>query len=153
MSSAAAVIRAALDAAGAKAVVYLNECGRAMNDRAYRGYIGDTIPAAVDVMSLDGYCPSAPNGCSRAAQEAGLMRNIYTHELFPKLLPHQRVFVVPGLFGNGSEPVGAQDEQLVAKWTGYTAWVAQEPRILGINPWRECAPRCSALSRALAYAA
>ena len=62
------------------------------------------------------------------------MRHIYTNQLFPKLLPHQRVFVVPGLFGNASLPIGPQDKQLVLKWKGYLDWIATEPRIIGINP-------------------
>ena len=46
------------------------------------------------------------------------MRHIYANQLFPKLLPHQRVFVVPGLFGDTSLPIGPQDKQLVLKWKG-----------------------------------
>ena len=65
------------------------------------------------------------------------MKSIYTHQLFPRLLPHQRVFVVPGLFttANASVPIAQQDEQLLEKWNGYLAWIAAEPRIIGVNPW------------------
>ena len=44
------------------------------------GYIGDTIPAAIDVISMDGYCPSAPNGCSAAALATGDVLQ-HTHTL------------------------------------------------------------------------
>ena len=136
VSSVAAAARSKLGSikAGAGVLIYLNECSRALH-KGERGYLGDTLPPHIDAISLDGYCPSAPNGCSSAAQEATLMRNIYTHQLFPKLLPHQRVFVVPGFFGNGSQPLAPQDTELVAKWEGYLRWFAEEPRIIGVNPW------------------
>lgn len=135
VSSVAEAARHQLDSLHSKqrVLIYLNECSRALH-ADQRGYLGDPLPAAIDAISLDGYCPSAGNGCSRAAQEATLMRNIYTHQLFPKMLPHQRVFIVPGFFGNGSQPIGPQDAQLVEKWTAYLGWIAAEPRIIGVNP-------------------
>ena len=140
VSTVATIIRKFLrtTAAGINTLVYLNECTRALHPATGRGYLGNPLPADIDAISLDGYCPSKPNGCSSAEQEGkDLMKNIYNHQLFPKMLPHQRVFVVPGLFAtaNASVPIKAQDEQLVLKWKGYLDWIATEPRIIGINPW------------------
>ena len=140
VSTVASIIRHALSSAGlgadssspGGAIIYLNECTRAFHNGT-RGYLGDKLPAAIDAISLDGYCPSTPNGCSTAAQEAILMRHIYTTQLFPRLLPHQRVFVVPGLFATA--PIAHQDDQLVLKWKGYLRWMAKEPLIIGVNSW------------------
>lgn len=140
VSSVASAARRKLDSlqSKTKVLIYMNECTRALR-KGQRGYLVDPatgkLPAAIDVISLDGYCPSAPNGCTSAKQEADLMRHIYTNQLFPVLLPHQKVFIVPGLFGNGSNPTEPQDAQLVEKWNAYLSWMADEPRIIGVNPW------------------
>ena len=65
------------------------------------------------------------------------MQNIYAQLLWPRLLPHQRAFVVPGLYStaNASVPIAWQDGQLLVKWKGYLEWIAAEPRIIGVNPW------------------
>lgn len=65
------------------------------------------------------------------------MSHIYAHAVFPRLYPHQRVFVVPGLFVPSNAtvaPTAAQDAQLVEKWAGYMQWITIEPRIIGIFP-------------------
>ena len=139
VSSVAMAIRAKLDSLQSKdkVLIYLNECSRALH-KGERGYLGDAsghLPAAIDAISLDGYCPSAGNGCTSAKQEAALMRHIYTNQLFPMMMPHQRVFIVPGFFGNASQPIGPQDTQLVVKWEAYLNWMAVESRIIGVNPW------------------
>lgn len=74
----------------------------------------------------------------RAAQK------IYENSIFPKLAPHQRVILVPGVFGNTPEgcaahnlscPLDEQEAQIVLKLEAYFEWAKAEPRIAGFNPW------------------
>ena len=72
VSSVATIIRHALNQtaskAAADAIIYLNECSRAMHNNT-RGYIGDMLPFAIDAISLDGQsavdtlCVSACAAC------------------------------------------------------------------------------------------
>ena len=75
--------------------------------------------------------------------------------MFPKLAPHQKTWVVPGLFGdsncrgvNGSvdalqpmcigftgsdaELMALQEQMLVRKLRGYMRWIREEPRVTGM---------------------
>ena len=69
------------------------------------------------------------------ADEAQMMRGLYERLLLPKMAPHQKLAVVPGLFGDYSKPLGAQDDDLLAKIDGYVAWAQREPRIALVNAW------------------
>ena len=54
------------------------------------------IPAAIDAISLDGYCVydlSDPKCLPQ--KEAEMMRGIYERGLLPKMYPNQSLFVVP----------------------------------------------------------
>jgi hypothetical protein len=68
-------------------------------------YLGETVPSGIDVISFDGYgaCLSPGTFCGKAAgvnkSEANWHRALYETRVYPHLLPHQRVAVVPGFFG------------------------------------------------------
>eukprot|EP01050_Picozoa_sp_SAG11_P006274 SAG11_NODE_480_length_9107_cov_7.433171_2_plen_1065_part_00 len=134
LSSVAAFAKARL--AGTDAFVYVNECSRVV-DPAFR-YAGSwhAVPAGLDVVSMDGYClgsesdPQCP-----PADEAKMMRGLYEQWLLPKMSARQRLGVVPGLFGNYSQPIPAQDAALTAKLKGYLAWARDEPKLVLMNPW------------------
>ena len=92
--------------------------------------------------------------------ETAWHRQFYERYVFPSLHPHQRVAVVPGLFGcdvgdkgrctNSLEQAQgqclcsvsghnlshtAQADGLIAKLRSYLGWAAAETRIVGVNPW------------------
>ena len=65
-----------------------------------------------------------------------------TSEIFPKLLPHQRAMLVPGLVGcsvnssyGRSVSKQLQEQALLQKLEGYYAWAQTDARIAGINSW------------------
>ena len=159
-TAVAAAVHAALN--GTEHFVYTNE-----GTHQYGPAGWPSIPAGLDVISLDGYgvCepPDAAAGfCGPAnASEAAWHRAFYEARLYPKLLPHQRVAVVPGLFGcaTPAQPGGCernasygtarctcaldgadlsaegQARHLVAKLDAFAAWAREDARLVGINPW------------------
>ena len=68
-------------------------------------YLGPTIPSGIDVISFDGYGICQPPGTfcggmpGANKSEAAWHREFYQTKIYPHLLPHQRVAVVPGFFG------------------------------------------------------
>lgn len=87
------------------------------------------VPRAIDVIAVDIYAKDAP------ADEAQLARAYYEEWLLPSLLPHQRVALVPGTFGDPEASRDEQDVQLAAKLRGYANWSEHEPRIVGVASW------------------
>ena len=55
--------------AGINTLIYLSECTRALHPATGSGYLGNPLLADIDAISLDGYGPSKPNGCSSAERE------------------------------------------------------------------------------------
>ena len=71
-------------------------------------------------------------------------RELYEKSIFPKLASHQKVMLVPGVFGNTPEgcaahnlscPLDEQQNQIVLKLEAYFEWAKAEPRIAGFNPY------------------
>ena len=85
LEAVAAKVHAVMDSV-ASVFVYTNE---GCHDNGPIGW--PSIPASLDVISIDGY--------HAGRNESDSMRAIYEKHLFPKLQPHQRVAVVPGLVG------------------------------------------------------
>ena len=68
-------------------------------------------------------------------------------QVFPRLAPHQRRLLVPGVYGNtpascvangGTTAACALDtqaSQVVAKLDPHFAWAKADARIVGFNPW------------------
>ena len=106
------------------------------------------VPAGLDILSIDGYM--------HGVNESLWHKEFYEKNVFPALHPHQRVAVVPGLFGCDATEAGCatdpkqaqrrclcslsgrnlshagQAAGLVAKLEGFFAWAAIEPRIVGM---------------------
>ena len=122
----AARLHAAL---GPDATIYTNEC------RTHLSGI-KVVPKDIDLISVDVY-----NGYlvgSNGTSEVASARKVYEGRLFPKLQPHQRAMVVPGVFACSNlsyYPLAAQSVQMVAKLDGYFEWAKAQPRIAGFTPW------------------
>ena len=97
------------------------------------------LPAGLDYWSFDLYDGFNIN----ASWEVAMVRRTYEAELFPRLNPGQKVFVVPGVFGcvPGGTPghiipsMEAQQFELVKKLQLYFDWIKTEPRIAGVHSW------------------
>ena len=159
-SAVADAIHEVLD--GTEHFVYTNE-----GTHSYGPAGWEAIPPGIDVVSLDGYGVCEPADAKMGfcidtnQSEAVWHRAFYQKFLYHKLLPHQRVAVVPGLFGcatpdqtggcernaslietrclcsiNGEDlsPAG-QDAHLLRKLSSYYAWFEEDPMLVGINPW------------------
>lgn len=66
----------------------------------------------------------------------------YRNQIYPKLHPHQRAVVTPGVYAmncTGVPPSGcnqsAQEELVAAKLEAYFRWAKEDPLIYGMNPW------------------
>ena len=70
-------------------------------------------------MPLAGVPRCAPSqDYKQAALEPVVAKAFYDNYIFPLLGPHQTVGVVPGTYGNGSQPVAEQDPWVTAKMDG-----------------------------------
>lgn len=110
------------------------QCSLAYNSTpAFDGY-WPTIPPALDFVSIDAYVGDG-------SFEPTWMRQFYQQFIYPKLQPHQRVWVVPGLTGplqDGVAPPGPpylNDTLFLEKIQGYYNWTLQDDRVVGFMPW------------------
>ena len=94
------------------------------------------VPASVDWVSCDLYQDPTTNKTgpwpwdpSPTVSEATAKRYIAEHHIYPKLHPHQKVVMLPGLFGNRSDEW--TDDWLVAKVQEYWAWGKEDTRVAG----------------------
>jgi hypothetical protein len=76
---------------------------------------------------------SSPYYCPTVAGEAACVAKFLKQSVYPKLHDHQRVMVVPGLFGEKVDD--ATDTALVEKFENYWAMASEDKRIVGLNPW------------------
>jgi hypothetical protein len=113
--------------------IYTNE-----NAKGIRSW--KMVPASLDYISMDRYDAKNTNG----SYEIFAVKEFYTGKLYPKLHPHQGVFIVPGIFANDpvhcqqnnvSCPLEGQAEQVVIKLDGFFDWAMQDDKIAGFNPW------------------
>ena len=137
-------------------------------------YLGDKVPSGIDVISFDGYGICKPpgefcggpgprdfNGSGVNKSEAKWHQSFYESAVYPHLMPHQRVAVVPGFFGCAlpDQPGGCernaslgrerclcaisgedlsqegQTRHLIQKVDEYFAWAAEDPKLVGMAPW------------------
>jgi hypothetical protein len=72
-------------------------------------------------------------------REIHATRALIDEYIRPRLRPHQRIMLVPGLDGNGVNNVSGtmadQDEYLVEKLNGYLEWAKSDKDIVGLIPW------------------
>ena len=95
------------------------------------------IPPELDLVGMDRYMLS-----SNGMDEVAGTKAYYESAIFPKLAPHQRAMIVPGLVGcslNSSYgqtvPKEDQEQALLQKLEGYYRWAKSDARIAGINSW------------------
>ena len=97
-------------------------------------------------LSFRGYCaPDDP------LHESIMMRQMYEKLLYPKMAPHQRLFVVPGTFADGNLSHGSlasQDEYIAAKLEGYAAWMREDKRLAGVFAWHWASEPSGSVNRA-----
>ena len=107
------------------------------------------LPEEIDYISFDFYSgalvdqqgkpavttnKSSPFYCPTVAGEAACVSSMLRTYIYPKLHPHQKAFVVPGLFGSKpGDP--AEDAGLVAKFENYWSMASADERVVGLNPW------------------
>ena len=82
---------------GPKAILYENECGDSIagGGPSHAGPPLDKVAPELDYISIDlyeGYTPDDNNGTA----EAVAARAFVEKEVYPRLAPHQKIFVVPG---------------------------------------------------------
>ena len=162
LSNYSAVSQAVHEAlAGTDHFVYTNEGTHAYGPAGWA-----SIPSGIDVISMDGYGVCTADDASRGfcdgvnQSEAGWHRQFYKDHLYPKLLPHQRAAVVPGLFGcatphqqggceanasvtgrclcfvSGTDLSHAgQESRAIGRISEYLAWAADDPMLVGVVPW------------------
>ena len=82
----------------------MNECAGA-DSNFTRG-----IPSSLSYYSVDIY--------DKGANEVIRVREYYEKNIFPKLQNNTKVFVVPGIFGNPTQPMKPQQELLLQKCGG-----------------------------------
>jgi hypothetical protein len=86
-------------------------------------------------LTFSGPCSEDP------AQESRRTREIYEKLLYPKMKPHQRLLLVPGLFAdaelaaNRSGSLAEQDAFMVAKLHHYRQWMREDEKIAGMWGW------------------
>lgn len=59
--------------------------------------------------------------------------------VYPRLAPHQKIFVVPGTFACSNlsyMPLEKSSRSVVEKLRAYFEWGKEDPRMAGINPWQ-----------------
>jgi hypothetical protein len=74
------------------------------------------------------------------ASEAAGVQFFYHKYIIPLLRPHQKLWIVPGIFGpsayrGNATALAAQDAMLVAKLAGWLDWARTEPLVVGMMPW------------------
>ena len=134
LSNYTAVLAHLRAAFGRSVLLYGNECTHPS---------GLVVPAELDLFSFDVYDKQNVDGAS----EVAMVRSIAEKTIFPQLAPHQKLLLVPGVYGNtpatcekagGSAAVcslDAQATQVVAKLEGFFSWAKIEDRIAGFNSW------------------
>ena len=95
------------------------------------------VPESIDYISVDRY-----NTNGTVEEESD--RAWYNGRIYPKLHPHQGVFLVPGIFAsdpvnclknNVSCPLEDQAEQIVNKLQDFLVWAQEDYKVVGFNPW------------------
>jgi hypothetical protein len=140
-----------LQAAGhAEAEVYINECPRAFigagkwGGQPWPGWTKGMIPKGLTLISLDSYAlANATNSTTGKVTpwwqaEVETARKLYQLAFRGRLHPHQRLLVVPGLYGNDSATTAehaVHDQQLVKKIELYWDWIQNDTTVVGLCPY------------------
>ena len=90
------------------------------------------LPPGLDFISLDAY--------SEGAREVAVVREMHQRYFFPVLQPHQKLVLVPGMFGpiaarGDASAMAAADESNVEKLQAYWKYAQEDSRIGGMVEW------------------
>jgi hypothetical protein len=132
-SAVLAHLRAAF---GARVLLYGNECSNTITK------LGGGIPVDLDLFSFDLYDAANTDGLGEYTRVKQLAEQV----IFPALGAHQRLLLVPGIYGNtpascvkagggAACALELQEKQIVAKLDKYLEWARSDLRIVGFNPW------------------
>ena len=143
-----------LNSAGlAKALIYSNECSTPLIVDGHVWSVPKSLPAELDFFSLDlyyGRCidlgskPSCHPYNIDPMMEVNAVKAFVDAYIRPRLRPHQRMMLVPGLFGdrmtNRSDTLNEQDTFLVGKLNGFYQLAKPDPGVVGLIPWHWLSP-------------
>jgi hypothetical protein len=112
----------------------------------YAGTWGKHIPSSVDLFSIDDYCLLRPDkfdigwaNCSDPAAEAQRVQVFMAEHVKPRMTPHQRLLLVPGLFLDAnisrSGPLAQQEQLMIRKLDAYFDWAKTDHQVVGLNGW------------------
>lgn len=165
-SAVASIVRQKLD--GTDAIIYANECTQPFVRTGETWTIPSKLDPALDYISIDS-CPSercflelitlavslTREACSHVdvgrnlcdgstTKELEVFKTFLEEQLRPRLHDHQRVLLVPGLYGDRnttrSGSMAEQEEYLLAKLEHYYEYAQAEPLIAGLVPWHWSSP-------------
>lgn len=114
-------------------LLYTNECSGTIS-------LWDKIPDELDLISIDFYDQGNKDGLQEVRQTQSYVEQVVS----PRLAAHQRLLLVPGIFGNSPEicseegdpcPLEEQQVQIVKKLEAFFSWAKADGRIAGFNPW------------------
>ena len=96
-----------------------------------------------DAVSVDEYAgtlnksgqPRTKSTCPHPTLEAKCVFDFMRENVYPRLKPHQRVFVVPGTYGLTASDGGETDRMLKAKLELYWELAVKDPLVIGMKPW------------------
>ena len=128
------------------ALIYSNECSTPLTKSGQTWSVPDKLPAELDLFSIDLYAARAShsNPSSDPRKELEEVQKMVADHMRPRLHPHQRLMLVPGLFGDRnttrSGTMEAQEEYLLAKLNATVAYAESQPDIVGVIPWHWLSP-------------
>ena len=128
------------------ALIYSNECSTPLTKSGQTWSVPDKLPAELDLFSIDLYAARAShsNPSSDPRKELEEVQKMVADHMRPRLHPHQRLMLVPGLFGDRnttrSGTMEEQEEYLLAKLNATVAYAESQPDIVGVIPWHWLSP-------------
>jgi hypothetical protein len=128
------VVRARI---GTRGFIYGNECFRPFLDQGEVYSLGPSLPSFLDLISVDYYFRCVP-GVDPLA-EVRYIEAFINESMRPRLLSHQKIMVVPGLFGSANfsndGSLEVQEECVLAKLNGFHTLSMADADIVGLIPW------------------
>ena len=115
---------------GTPAVIHVNECDRSFHAGYNPAAHYSKVPDAIDVISIDMYA---------GAGEASASQAFYREYILPRMADHQRIILVPGLYGDRNVSrtgsMASQEAAVLHKLETFWAWARDDRRVVGLVPW------------------
>ena len=137
---------------GPSPLIWTNECWSTVAGGKIPGIgpLQGKVPVALDFFGIDNYAGFLVGQDPRL--EVNQTRGFAETQLYPRMHPHQRLMMVPGVFACSNlsyMPLAASSAAVVRKLEAYEEWYESDPRVAGSNPWHyserskaEHAPPC-----------